>query len=81
MISITDKSRSGMPLVGDGSRNSCTVSSPVLHSFLSCGPASPQSGDTAVGGLGSLTFAGNQRRRKILPQGLQLGNPIESLII
>lgn len=35
MISITDKSRSGMPQVGDGSRNSSTVSSPVRHpSFI-----------------------------------------------
>lgn len=55
MISITDKSRSGMSLLGDESRNSSTVSSLVLHSFLLCGPASPQSGNTAVGGLGSLT--------------------------
>lgn len=79
MISITDKSRSGMSLVGDESRNSSTVSSLVLPSFLLCGPVPPQSRDTAVGGLGSLTFASNQRR-KILPQGLQLGNPIETRV-
>lgn len=81
MISITDKSRSGMSLIGDGSRNSSTVSSPVLHFFLHCGPAFPQSRNTAVSGLGSLSFACNLRRRKILPQGLEVENPIESLII
>lgn len=50
MISLTDKCRIGMSLEGDESRNSRTVSTLVLHSFLLCGPICPQTGDTAVDG-------------------------------